>query len=191
MSWKGIVGRPFSPAQFDEYCHDLIWDAWRPTLIVLHNTAVPTLAQRPGGFTEQHIKNLEIYYRDTQKWSAGPHLFVDDKNIWVFTPLTMSGVHSPSWNKLSIGVEMLGDYNREEFESGRGHKVKANTELALASICAVLGIPPEQIRLHKEDPKTTHDCPGKKVVKSVIISDVKEIIEMRHSGEHNPLSGLK
>ncbi len=42
---KGIVGRNFTPDEFDAYCHTLRWNAWRPSFIVLHNTAVPSLAQ--------------------------------------------------------------------------------------------------------------------------------------------------
>ena len=44
------------------------------------------------------MRNLEAYYRDEQDWSAGPHLFVADDLIWVFTPLRTSWVHSPSWD---------------------------------------------------------------------------------------------
>jgi len=51
--------------------------------------------QRPNGFTSLQMENFVKYYRDKHKWSAGPHLFIDDKMIWVFTPLTVSGVHSP------------------------------------------------------------------------------------------------
>jgi hypothetical protein len=97
--WKGIVGNSYSALEFDSYAHALHWTAWRPSFIVLHNTAVPTLAQRPNGFTKQHILNLEAYYRDQMQWKGGPHLFADDRQIWVFTPLTASGTHSPSWNK--------------------------------------------------------------------------------------------
>ena len=85
--WKGIVGNAYSADGFDSYAHALHWTAWRPSFIVLHNTSVPTLAQRPNGFSKQHILNLEAYYRDQMQWKAGPHLFVDDRQIWVFTPL--------------------------------------------------------------------------------------------------------
>jgi hypothetical protein len=136
--WKGIVGLSFTPETFDEYCHQLQWTAWRPSFIVLHNTAVPSLAQRPDGLTKQHIDGLEAFYRDKKKWRAGPHLFVDDKQIWVFTPLTVSGVHSPSFNKLALGVEMLGDYATEKFETGRGLKVRNNAVAAMATVSAVL-----------------------------------------------------
>lgn len=188
MAWKGIVGKAFTPEEFDKYCHSLKWDSWRPSFIVLHNTYVPTLVQRPDGFTQQHMKNLESFFRDTQKWSAGPHLFIDDKKIWVFTPLTVSGVHSPSWNKLAIGIEMLGDYEKESFTMGRGMAVHNNAVAAIASLSAVLGISPDTLKLHKEDTKTSHKtCPGKNVIKATVIAEVKQLMVSRHSGEQKKL----
>lgn len=184
MAWKGIIGKSFPAQGFDQYLHSLTWQQWRPSFIVLHNTAIPNLAQRPDGFTSQHIKNLEVFYRDQQKWSAGPHLFIDDKQIWVFTPLTVSGTHSPSWNKLAIGIEMLGDYSKEPFNSGRGLAVRNNTVAAIASLSAVLGIDPETLRLHKEDKATTHNCPGKNVIKAEIIKEVETLMQTRHAGDH-------
>lgn len=182
--WKGIVGASFSADGFDSYCHTLKWSEWRPSFIALHNTAVPSLAQRPHGLTKQHVKNLESYYRDKKGWKAGPHLFVDDRQIWVFTPLTVSGVHSPSWNKLALGVEMLGDFETEAFDSGRGRAVRQNAVAALATLSAVLGIEPGTMRLHKEDPATTHDCPGKNVDKGEVIEEVRALMLQRHGGEH-------
>jgi N-acetylmuramoyl-L-alanine amidase CwlA len=184
MAWKGIVGKSFSPDGFDDYCHSLQWLAWRPQFIALHNTAVPSLAQRPKGLTKRHINNLVSYYRDEQGWKAGPHLFVDDKQIWVFTPLTVSGVHSPSWNKIALAIEMLGDYNKESFDSGRGLKVRKNAVAAMATLCAILGLNPMGMRLHKEDPQTTHDCPGKRVRKLEFIEEVQDLMAGRHAGEH-------
>jgi N-acetylmuramoyl-L-alanine amidase len=182
--WKGIIAQTFTPETFDAYCHTLQWTAWRPSFMVLHNTATPSLVQRPNGFTQQHIFNLEAFYRDTQKWKAGPHLFIDDKQIWVFTPLTVSGTHSPSWNKGTLGIEMLGNYEHEPFDSGRGLAVQHHTVAALATLCAVLGIDPQTMRLHREDPLTTHACPGKHVRKLAVIQAVQELLVERHAGEH-------
>jgi len=184
MPWKGIVGKNFSPADFDGYCHTVQWTAWRPSFIVLHNTATPSLAQRPDGLTRQHISGLEAFYRDEQKWNAGPHLFVDDKQIWVFTPLNVSGTHSPSWNKEALGIEMLGDYEKEPFDSGRGLSVRKNAVAAMATLCAVLGFNPNTIRLHREDPLTTHACPGTNVRKLEVIQQVQDLMVLRHAGEH-------
>jgi N-acetylmuramoyl-L-alanine amidase len=183
MAWKGIVGVSFNAEEFDKYCHALTWPKWRPNFVVLHNTAVPNLAQRPQGLTKKHIENLASFYQG-KGWSAGPHLFVDDKQIWAFTPLSVSGVHSPSWNKVALGVEMLGDYEKDVFKSGRGLKVQKNAVAAFATLHAVLGIDPDTIRFHFEDPATTHKCPGKNVVKKDFIHAVRELIEQRHSGEH-------
>ena len=187
-TWKGIIGASFTPSTFDQYCHLLHWLAWRPSFVVLHNTSVPTLADRPHGLTKDHILGLERYYRDEQHWSAGPHLFIDDHQIWVFTPLTVSGVHSPSWNKRALGIEMLGEYQTEAFNSGRGALVHANAVAAIASLSAVLGLDPTTMRLHQEDPLTTHKtCPGKHVVKAPFIYEVQALLVERHTGEHRAL----
>jgi N-acetylmuramoyl-L-alanine amidase-like protein len=183
-NWKGIVGKSFSPADFDAFCHTLQWTSWRPSFIVLHNTAVPSLAQRPIGLSLQHIRDLEAFFRDTQGWSAGPHLFIDDHQIWAFTPLTTSGVHSPSWNKVALGIEMLGDYETEDFSQGRGLQVRNNTIEALASLSAVLGLDPATMKIHREDPLTTHACPGKNVRKLEVVQQVQDLISQRHGGEH-------
>ncbi|AWM07683.2 N-acetylmuramoyl-L-alanine amidase [Bradyrhizobium symbiodeficiens] len=189
VEWKGIVGTAYTADEFDSYAHALRWSGWRPAFIVVHNTAVPTLAQRPNGFTKQHILNLEGFYRDQQHWKAGPHLFIDDRQIWVFTPLTMSGVHSPSYNKTALGFEMLGDYDRDEFNSGRGLRVQRNAVAAVATMSAVLGLDPDTMKVHKEDPLTTHACPGRTVVKNKFIEKVKELLAERHGGEHlDPVS---
>ncbi len=182
--WKGIVGQSFDAEAFDGYCHTLQWLSWRPSFVVLHNTGSPSLAQRPKGLTKQHILNLEAYYRDDQGWKGGPHLFVDDRQIWVFTPLTVSGTHSPSWNKVSLGVEMLGNFESEAFDSGRGAKVRGNAVAALATLSAILGLDPGTLRLHREDPLTTHACPGTNVRKLEIVQQVQDLLVARHAGEH-------
>jgi hypothetical protein len=176
LNWKHIIGKSFTPTDFDTYCHSLQWTAWRPSFLVLHNTAAPSLQDRPSGFTQQHMQDFVTYYRDTLHWSAGPHLFIDDRRIWVFTPLTTPGVHSPSWNKQSLGIEMLGNYAIEPFTTGRGLLVRQNTISVLTSLCSVLKIPPAALRLHKEDPATTHNCPGKNVIKQDIIKETEALI---------------
>jgi len=87
-AWKGIVGKGFTPDDFAAYVAGLTFTAWRPSFVVLHNTAVPTFAQWHSVPGTTRMQNLQSYYRDTQKWSGGPHLFVADDLIWVFTPLT-------------------------------------------------------------------------------------------------------
>jgi len=187
-NWKPIVGQSFQPEEFATYCQSLHWTSWRPSFIVLHNTSVPSLAQRPNGLSKDNILGLQSYYRDDQHWSAGPHLFIDDRQIWVFTPLTTPGVHSPSWNSVALGIEMLGEYETEAFDTGRGLAVQQNAVAAMSILCNTLGFDPQitgTIRLHKEDPKTTHKgCPGKHVIKANIIQEVTDALHNIEPGEH-------
>ena len=185
MTWKGIVNRSFKVEAFDAYCRTLQWLTWRPSFIVLHNTATPSLAQRPDGLTQESILALQAYYRDQLGWSAGPHLFVDDRQIWAFTPLTTPGVHSPSWNQVSLGLEMLGDYQTESFSSDRGLAVKTNAVAAMATLSDVIGLQPSTMRLHHEDPKTTHHCPGDNVGKGDVINAVEAAMGAGGAGEHS------
>jgi hypothetical protein len=182
-TWKGIVGKGFTAADFDQYVNSVQMGTWRPSFVVLHNTYIPKLSdwhKVPGA---QRMRNLEAYYRDTQHWSAGPHLFIADDLIWAFTPLNTPGVHSPSWNAISWGVELVGDYSTEPLSAG----VQANAASALASLHTLAGINPDTLKLHKEDPETTHkDCPGHNVIKTDVISFVTAEMQNNFPGEHTP-----
>src|SRR5262249_4355401 len=103
---------------------------------------------------------------------------------WVFTPLTTSGVHSPSWNKIALGLEMLGDYDTEKFDSGRGLKVRKNAVAAMASLSSVLGFDPSSMRLHREDPAPTHASPGSNMRKLEVIQEVQDLMTKTDGGEH-------
>ncbi len=186
--WRGIVGKGFTIPQFEQYLSALKFTTWRPRFVVVHNTAAPTREQWMHGKTPPHqrILNLENYFKNERKWSAGPHLFVAPDLIWVFTPLTVPGVHSPSWNGISWGVEVVGDFDREDFEPS-----KRNTVAALALMHSTRGLDPNTLRFHKEDPKTTHACPGKNMVKSKLIASIEQAMMDHSPGEHSPLTAWK
>lgn len=196
--WTPITGKLFDIAQLRTHINGLNF-VWKPSLIVWHNTALPTIAQweqtaeqdrkagRPPGTTR--INNLVSYFRDNQGWSAGPHAFVSPDGIWAFTPFNQKGVHSPSWNGTSIGIEMVGDFSKEDDESGSGARIKSNTIALTAILCERLGLNPEScIRLHKEDPRTTHDCPGINIArdKAKMVSSVLEYMGEGGSHEDKP-----
>ena len=182
-TWKGIIGQGFTLEQFDQYVGTVLFAAWRPQFVVLHNTAIPKLSDWHSVSGEDRMRNLADFYQNVQHWSAGPHLFVADDLIWVFTPLNTSGVHSPSWNSISWGVEMVGDYNVESFDA----PLRDNAASALASLHAILGLDPNTLHLHKEDPLTTHKgCPGQNVDKADMIQRVLDQLASRNPGEHTP-----
>ena len=84
---------------------------------------------------------------------------------------------------------MLGNYETEAFDSGRGLKVRKNAVAAMATLSAILGFDPMSMKLHREDPLTTHACPGKKVKKLEVIQEVQELMAARHAGEHHVPNG--
>lgn len=195
MSWPAVK-RNFSQDSFAAYVKTLAWVRWRPSAVVWHNTAAPSLKQwiKTAGEDSakglipgtSRIRNLEMFFRDNNHWSGCPHLFIANDFIWVMNPLTEPGVHSPSWNNIAIGIEMVGDFSSEDDDAGEGLRVKNNTIFATALLCATLGIDPgSKIWLHKQDPKTTHDCPGKDIAQ-----DKEEMIEATRAlmggGEHQP-----
>lgn len=194
MAWPAVK-RDFQQEAFRAYVDTLVWNRWRPSMIVLHNTAAPSLAQWhetaakdqaagrvPGA---SRIASLEQYFRNDQGWSGAPHLFVADDRIWVFNPLTLPGVHSPSWNGISIGIEMVADFAREDDDAGPGLKVRRNAEFCTAVLCATLGLDPQKaVKLHREDPKTTHDCPGKDFAQDEA-QVIAEIADLMDGGDHD------
>jgi len=57
------------------------------------------------------IANIRDYYKNDLLWSAGPHLFIDEDEIYGMCDLRKKGVHAVSFNKTAIGIEVLGDYD--------------------------------------------------------------------------------
>ncbi len=193
MAWRGIVGKSFTPDAFETYVSTLKFNLWRPRFIVVHNTSAPDLkkwaewqARKPPIDGPRWAQNLVGYYRDEQKWSAGPHLFVTPDGILTFSPLTGPGTHSPEWNSISWGVETVGEFEREPFAG----PVKDNLIAALAILHAAAGLQPVPYQIgvrgmhfHKEDPVTTHkSCPGQHMVKADLVEAVQAEILRRHPG---------
>ncbi len=160
-----IEGRPYTQNEFQELLKRTQWKTWKPKFIVIHHCAEPSLAQRPHGFIDQHMRNLQDHY-EGKGWSAGPHFFVDDDQVWTFSPMTARGVHAVAFNSNSLGLEMLGDYDREDPLTGRGEKVLTTTACAVVLLLQRLGLTTAAIRFHRDDPGTSKTCPGKKISKA-------------------------
>lgn len=183
MSWNDFVGKALTRSEIADQIASLVWTpkVWCPEApqmpkgIVLHNTALPTLAMwaEAGPNHDARIRNLKTFYRDDQHWNGGPHWFVSRDWINEFDGPLEHGTHSPSFNKTHFGLEMVGDYDKEAFDTGDGAKVRDNAVFLMAVLCRKFGWDPgTSIILHKEDPKTTHDCPGKNVHKADVIARV-------------------
>lgn len=188
-----IVGKKFTHGEFKTYLDSLNITPWAK-FVVVHNTSVPDIAlyktwqARQGKYKnwtpEQWLKNLASYYSGLG-WDGGPHLFIPptEDTILVLNSLLVPGTHSPSWNKFSLGVETVGEFQREGFTD----PTQANLIAALAMLHTKFGLKPDGfvlggstaatagkgLHFHKEDTKTSHDtCPGKNIDKAKLVSAV-------------------
>jgi len=167
-----IIGKPYKLEEFRAYVQSLNLGDWRPSLVVIHHCAAPSLLQRPQGFKGQHMLNLKDFY-ERKGWSAGPHLFVDEDEAWTFSPLTSRGVHAVSFNRTGWGIEMLGDFDTEDPWSGRGLQVLTLTAQVAAILLKKIGQDETAIRFHRDDPRTSKTCPGRKVDKTWFVELVR------------------
>ncbi len=103
---------------------------------------------------------------------------------WVFTPLTTQGVHSPSWNSVARAVELVGDYSREPLN----RSLLANAVSASATTHGSLGLGPNSMKLHREDPLTTHLCPGSEISKASFMTQVSAKLTTTFAGEHTDMT---
>ena len=168
------VGKVWSTISFEEYLKSLKKPAFAKA-VCIHHTGAPSLKQRPNGFLIQHIHNIKSFYSSELGWRSGPHLFVDENEIFGMTPLTETGVHAVSFNRSAIGIEILGDYDAEDPSSGRGKQcvdVAARTTKLLLDWLE-LPVNSSTVLFHRDDPKTSKTCPGKKIKKDWFVDLVK------------------
>jgi hypothetical protein len=179
-----IIGKCFTtPAEFLAYLEGLRFGVWRPKFVTMHHTGAPSLATWQGWQTrskpisdEQWLRNLAAYYGGLG-WSAGPHFFVTPKHICVLSDPVKRGVHAVSFNAMSWGVEVVGDFDRERLQGDYKDFVAA----AIAAMFLALDTKPQPYRFrdcglhfHRDDPKTSKTCPGESIRKDTWIDLVAD-----------------
>ena len=156
------VGRVWTRQSFANYLSTLKRPAWIEG-ITMHHTGAPSLATRPRGLTSQHIENIAGYYAKELSWKSGPHLFIDEDQIFGMTPLHERGVHARSFNGTHLGIEVLGEYDSEIPTEGRGLQCWMTAAVAVAELLQWLDLETTAINYHRDDPKTSKTCAGSRV----------------------------
>lgn len=157
-------GRALLIEEFAAYVAAYRFGTIPPDFVVLHHTAVPDaswapLSSNPNTKWDRNERGLsaaqiqakrrrqldaiKVYYQSLG-WNAGPHLFIDEKWIWLFTPMYDVGIHAKSGNSYrdakkklhySIGIEVIGYYERTVWPAA----VARNVGMALAILRRRLG----------------------------------------------------
>ena len=187
-----IDGRVLTAQEFVSYVESLEFPSALPTRIFLHHTWRPTLDTWHG---EETILGMKAYYerqlwtdstgREHEGWTAGPHLFVADDGIWLFSDLRYDGVGAYGHNYRSRHLEMVGDYDAER-PSGA---VLSNTIAALGILNERLGLDVQQLSFHRDF--STKSCPGWAVTKDWIIPQVAAWIEDYRGGREEGVCALR
>lgn len=157
-----IVNRKLSLDEFRAYIENFNFGLLSPNKIVIHHTWRPTKADWKGETTLLGVKK----YYEGKLWSAGPHLFIAEDGIWLFTPMNKTGIHAGTGNYRSIGIEVVGDYDVEKWTG----KTKENALGAIKALCGVLGITTENIKFHND--YSTKSCPGHAITKEWLFREL-------------------
>ncbi len=192
--WPGFDGKPYNRQQLDTHIRATDFSKWRrrngaigkPLYIVMHNTSEPTIELWMGWSVEkrqQYIHNVQDYYQHKLGWNAGPHFFVPptpDPCAFGFSDLGTSGVHASCFNSDAIGIEHVGEFNKEAYDTGPGAIVRDNGIYLMALLHNRLGLQPEPyaygvkgLHFHVECARDNHDCPGSHVHKADVIARIK------------------
>lgn len=156
------IGAGKTVPEFAAYVQAYHFGSVPPDYVVLHHTAVPSTLAAPypsGAVWDSHEVGLtarQIYAKRTKQldqlrdyyaglgWDRGPHLFIDDTYIWLFTPMYDVGIHAKQGNSYhdsggklhySIGIEVIGYYEKV----GWPVSVARNVGMAIALLKKRLG----------------------------------------------------
>ena len=178
--WPNFDGKPYTRAELAAHINACDFSRWkrkdgtigRPTFITLHNTSSPDIRLWMSWSPQkrqQYIRNMQPYY-EGKGWRAGPHFFVppqDDICAFGFSDLMAAGTHASCFNDHSIGIEMVGEFDNERFDTGPGAQVADNAIYLMALLHNKIGITPlpyaynqHGLHFHVECQHDNHHCCG-------------------------------
>ena len=182
-----IVGKCLTIEEFRTYVEGYNFGSIPPNKLILHHTYSPTIKQWKGKKT---LYNIKSYYENELGWSAGPHLFIAEDGIWLFTPMFDVGIHAATgnatWTKnggrvskgygkpgagwklqeYSIGIEVVGEYDTKVWSG----KTKDNAVAAIKILMDNLNIDFEEVKYHSDYSKKT--CPGLMITRDWLLKEV-------------------
>jgi hypothetical protein len=138
------IGKALTAEEFIAYVRDYDFGPIPPDFVVLHHSGIPSTRharyQDPKfdvwdggeeGLSDEAItarrlrklNNIKEYYRTAPalEWDRGPHLYIDDRYIYLFSPMAEEGIHARWGNGFtdgrgnfhySIGIEVFGYYEQ-------------------------------------------------------------------------------
>ena len=141
-------------------------------IVVHHGAAMGDGLSRIRAYARYHVESLG--------WPGiGYHFAVaKDGTIYRTQPLDVVSYHVGGYNSKSVGVVLVGHYDIEDPPPEQ----MASARHLCAWLCEELGLPPENVRGHREFPGVHKTCPGLKVEMASFREGVRRLLE----GEEEP-----
>jgi len=158
-----IINRRLSVQEFADYLKSYAFPTPTPHKLVLHHTWRPTTETWQG---ETSILALKRYY-EHKGWPAGPHIFVAEDGIWLFSPMNRDGIHAGTLNTQSIGLEVVGNYDHTIWLG----QTKFNALAAISLLMKRLNLTSKQLHFHRE--VSTQSCPGYAISKTWLLRELE------------------
>lgn len=159
-----IINRRLDLHEFRDYCAGYNFGTQPADKLVVHHTWRPT---RSSWNSATSIQGLKRYY-EGKGWPAGPHLFVAEDGIWLFSPMRANGIHAGELNHRSIGIEVVGDYDQEKWSG----KTKENALGVIKVLMNQLGIDKQHIFFHRD--VSSKSCPGRAITKEWLFAQLDD-----------------
>ncbi len=158
-----IINRRLTVHEFEDYIKNYYFGTKPANKLVIHHTWRPTTEQWQG---QTSINGLKGYY-EGKGWPAGPHLFIAEDGIWLFSPMRKDGIHAAAFNHQTIGIEIVGDYDNQIWKG----QTKYNALGTIRSLAIRLNLKEEDILFHRDaSPKT---CPGTAIQKQWLFDELR------------------
>jgi hypothetical protein len=184
-----IIGKNLSLKEFKDYVNQKNFGSIPPSWLVIHHTWKPTRDQWQGS---RSIAGLKRFY-EGKGWSAGPHLFIAEDGIWLFTDMYDVGIHAGVGNahwkskrtgrvyggylsssnfKLlgySIGIEVVGNYDNKIWSE----ETYKNTVVAIKILMKKLKLKNNDLKFHRD--YSSKSCPGWAIKKEWLIKQLADL----------------
>jgi hypothetical protein len=172
-----IINRRLTLREFQEYVETYNFGSAPANKLVIHHTWRPTKETWAG---QNSIDGMKGYY-EGKGWKVGPHLFIAEDGIWLFTPMRQDGIHTAGLNHCSIGIEVVGDYDKQKWSG----QTKINALGAIKILMEYLNLAEKDIFFHRD--ASTKSCPGWAITKEWLF---KELSAFGHDPDPDTLNSL-
>lgn len=156
-----------SGAAFYEYLKTQPVPYWL-THLVLHHTVSPTVE---SWNSKKTMDGMARYYENTNGWTSGPNIFVAPDGIYQMTPVTHKGTHSNAANSYSLGIEVVGYYDKH----GHFPPILTLARETFAYLVRWSGVDITNIDPHRKY-NTAKTCPGSAIIMSDFQTDVRNLL---------------